>query len=137
MITNIQSRKRIIIDKHLCFKCLGSGHKLKNCTPRMKCFKSGNNHYIALSQEQQNLELQTQGELRAISCSNNQSILLQIASTYGLNENDRIHNCRILFNNCSQLCYISPDLYSKLKLESIGTENINIKTYGNNNTREK
>nr|XP_047140922.1 uncharacterized protein LOC124815987 [Hydra vulgaris] len=74
-ITDIQNRKRIVSEKHLCFKCLGSGHTSKNCTSRIKRFKCGNQHHIALCLEKQNSELQ-KGELTAISSNNNQSILL-------------------------------------------------------------
>ncbi|XP_065679841.1 uncharacterized protein LOC136094152 [Hydra vulgaris] len=132
-ITDIQNRKRIICEKHLCFKCLGSGHISKNCTSRIKCFKCGNQHHIALCLEKQNSYLQ-KGEQTAISSHNNQSILLQTASTDVFDINDRLHNCRILFDNCSQLSYISPDL--KLKLECVGKKNINIKTFGNNSSRD-
>ncbi|XP_065675822.1 uncharacterized protein LOC136092029 [Hydra vulgaris] len=136
-ITNIQNRKRIISDKHLCFKCLGSGHVSKNCRSRIRCFKCGNHHHVALCLEQQHNELQNKGELTAISGNDNQSILLQTASTDVFDRNSKLHNCRILFDNCSQLSYISPDLCRKLKLKSIGKKNINIKTFGNNNTKER
>ncbi|XP_065678959.1 uncharacterized protein LOC136093693 [Hydra vulgaris] len=134
-ITDIQNRKRIISEKHLCFKCLGSGHTSKNCKSSIKCFKCGNQHHIALCLEKQNSELQ-KGELTAISSNNNQSILLQTASTDVFDINDRLHYCRILFDNCSQLSYISPDLCRKLKLECVGKKNINIKTFGNKSSRE-
>ena len=40
-------------------------------------------------------------------------------------------NCRLLFDNCSQLSYISPELCEKLNLQSIGTREIVIRTFGN------
>ncbi|XP_047142930.1 uncharacterized protein LOC124817160 [Hydra vulgaris] len=43
-----------------------SDHTSKNCTSRIKCFKCGNQHHIALCLEKQNSELQ-KGELTAIS----------------------------------------------------------------------
>ena len=47
-----------------------------------------------------------------------------------------LHSCRILFDNCPQLSYISPELKSKLKAKTLGTKEVCIKTFGNNNTTE-
>ena len=62
--------------------------------------------------------------------------MLQTASTQVLDNEGNLHNCRILFDNCSQLSYISPELHSKLKVKTLRTKEICIKTFGNNNATE-
>ena len=132
--------------KKLCFKCLGSGHISKQCLPQIKCFKCGRHHHVALCIDTQNSNLQNQshhnqseGQLTSVAeatSEGQQSVLLQIASTQVLDNKGNLHNCRILFDNCSQLSYISSELHSKLKDETLGTKEICIKTFGNNNTTE-
>ncbi|XP_047143059.1 uncharacterized protein LOC124817258 [Hydra vulgaris] len=123
-ITNIQSRKKIISDKKLCFKCLESGHISKQCLSRIKCFKCGRHHHSALCIDTQNFNLQNQavGQLTSIAEATSegyQSILLQTASAQVFDNNAKLHSCRILFDNYSQLSYLSPNLHKKLKLRTL------------------
>ena len=123
-VTNIQSRKKIISYKKLCFNCLGSGHISKQCLSQIKCFKCGRHHHVALCIDTQNSNLQNQyhhyqseGQLTSVAEATpegQKSVLLQTASTQVLDNVGNLHNCRILFDNCSQLSYISPELHSKL-----------------------
>ena len=73
-VTNIQSRKKIIGDKKLCFKCLGSGHISKLCLSQIKCFKCGRHHHVALcidtlnsNQQNQSHHNQSVGQLTSVA----------------------------------------------------------------------
>ena len=71
-----------------------------------------------------------------ISSKINQRVLLQTARVKVKNNNSRFNYCRLLFDSCSQLSYITPSLCKKLNLKTIDSKEINIKTFGNNNTNE-
>ena len=45
--------------------------------------------------------------------------------------NTELRNCRILFDSCSQLNYVSPCLRERLHLETIDQKKISIKTFRN------
>ena len=46
-------------------------------------------------------------------------------------ENSYVNSARVLFDSCSQLSYITPQLRNRLKLKTVGTRKISIQTFGN------
>ena len=47
-------------------------------------------------------------------------------------ENSYVNLARVLFDSCSHLSYITPQLRNRLKLKTIGTRKISIQALGNN-----
>ena len=112
------------------FVCLKGSHFAKDCSSKIKCFKCSKRYHIALC------------DLEEIGHSSSRSSVTNIA---GVDDNTNIFlqtvkvelkNCensltRVLFDSCSQLFYITPQLRGRLKLKTVGTPKISIQTFGN------
>ncbi|XP_047142820.1 uncharacterized protein LOC124817074 [Hydra vulgaris] len=112
-------------------------HKLNKCLFCEQPHKSQNCRSITNIQSRK--KIITVGQLTSITEATSegyQPILLQTASAQVFDNNAKLHSCRILFDNCLQLSYVSPNLHKKLKLRTLGKKEIIIKTFGNNSTTE-
>ena len=69
----------------------------------------------------QRLDIRENESLTSVASTTNVSVMLQTASVkVKAQAQSRYQNCRLLFDNCSQLSYITPELCEKLNLQSIG-----------------
>ena len=73
---------------------------------------------------------QDNGKLTSVAGTSH-FVLLQTAMVDAQSDANCI-STRILFDSCSQLSYVSPSLRSKLKLPTIDSKEIKIRTFGNN-----
>ena len=48
VVTDVQARKQILINKTRCFNCLRVGHVVKNCTKPQKCYICQGKHHISI-----------------------------------------------------------------------------------------
>ena len=142
-MTDVLARKNILIEKRCCFRCLRENHSSKNCRSNFRCFKCDKPHHISICDsfiENNKIDNNSKtGHLTAvtdISSKINQHVLLQTAWVKVKNNNPRFNYCLLLFDSCSQLSYITPSLCKKLNLKTIDSKEINIKTFGNNNTNQ-
>ena len=136
-VTNIDARKIILKNKERCFVCLKNAHIAKQCKSQIKCYKCSGRHHLAVCYHNggdppNNKETSCQ---HVGSTSSNYSLLLQTAHVNIRNRNITSF-ARILFDNGSQLSYITPELRNRLQLETIDTREICIKTFGSVTTKE-
>ena len=63
----------------------------------------------------------------------NTNILIQITKfKVKKNDNSYVNSTRVLFDSCSQLFYITPQLCNRLKLKTVVTQKSSVQTFGNN-----
>ena len=48
VVTDVQARKQILINKTRYFNCLGVGHVIQNCTKPQKCYICQGKHHISI-----------------------------------------------------------------------------------------
>ena len=66
VVTDVQARKQILINKTRCFNCLRVGHVVKNCTKPEKCYICQVKHHISIC----NLKIQNpKSSIRALVLS--------------------------------------------------------------------
>ena len=140
-VTNLDARKEILREKRRCFRCLKLGHQSNQCVSRMKCFECSRFHHAAMCHKKLRPHVNDppdNGKLTSFAgATSRQSVLLQTAKVFvRSSEHSPSQSCRLLFDNCSQLSYISPSLRNKLKLKTIETKQINIRTFGNQSVTE-
>ena len=157
-MTDITARRAILRKKGKCFLCLRSGHIIKHCDSQYKCQKCGGHHHVSIcekntfkppvpgdkiSQQHESTRNQqsnqpktaqgTQTESSTNYVESNTAVLLQTAQSLvgkiGVVMDEK-HKARIVFDSCSQRSYISNRLRSTLKLETVESENLLIKTFG-------
>ncbi|XP_047133085.1 uncharacterized protein LOC101238207 [Hydra vulgaris] len=136
-VTNINSRRNILRDKRRCFNCLKLGHMSKDCRSRISCYECSGKHHVSMcfkkfplhidDSKESNNKLTSVATTEALKSKN---VLLQTAMVTVKNK-DKTLRCRLLFDSCSQLSYISPSLRKKLFLPTLGRKQLNIKTFGN------
>ena len=158
IVTDIAARRAILRRKGKCFLCLRSGHIIKHCDSQYKCQKCGGHHHVSIcekntfkplvpgdkiSQQHESTGNQqsnqpktaqgTQTESSTNYVESNTAVLLQTAQSLvgkvGVVMDEK-HKARIVFDSCSQRSYISNRLRSTLKLETVESENLLIKTFG-------
>ena len=146
VVTSHQSRKAILLRKRRCFVCLDGGHVAKDCTSTYVCrrCKKGK-HHISICRSvpldppvdtRKGRENEAKGEsskgfVGHASCDK-KGILLQTARVdIAALDDDKPQVCtRILFDSGSQRSYISYKVRSSLKLKTVRSEKLIIKTFG-------
>ena len=144
-VTKTQARKDILKKTCRCFLCLKSGHIARNCDTKIKCFSCKGRHHVSVcnSNSQTDGRDQTRenelpetnvnviGTSEVLKALKLNSVLLQTAQAQVFSVDEkRAGNFRILFDNGSQMTYISPRARSILTLKTICEKKMSIKTFG-------
>ena len=139
MITKPEICKEVLFKERRCFICMKKGHSGKQCRNIMKCFKCSGRHHVAVCTFQNRDSgnpLQPQEDhsttSNLINVPKNDSIFLQTArSEISSVDKRNCQNFRILFDNGSQLSYISPQAAKNLSFKALGKKEIVVKIFGN------
>ena len=125
-------RKNIVRTSKRCFVCLKGSHLAKGYSLKIKCFKCSKRHHIALCDSEESGHGSNSSSATNIAgVDDNANTLLQTAKVKVKKcENSYVNSARVLFDSCSQLSYITPQLRNRLKLKSVGTRKISIQTFG-------
>ena len=123
-----------VIEKKLCFLCLGYGHLVPKCHSKNKCDKCGKRHHILLHddrlKETQQSVNKTSPALytkcpRTMRATIMQVVTLKTRSKYG----DYV-NLNVLFDGGSDRSFISQDAAALLGLKICRTEYISFSGFG-------
>ncbi|XP_057299542.1 uncharacterized protein LOC130630166 [Hydractinia symbiolongicarpus] len=156
IITNFDARKNVLRDKKRCFVCLKGGNLAKSCYSKISCLKCSGRHLVAICDKKRDVDQgrrdkdgteqekpeNVAGATSLVTSSNSfdipSSVMLQTAKVKVVNTTDpsKIENTRILFDNCSHLSYISPELCEKLQLKVVGKREICIRIFGKPSFKE-
>ena len=121
IVSDIRTRKNIMRTSKRCFVCLKGSHLAKDCSPKIKCDLEESGH-----------SSNTSSVTNIAGMDDNTNNLLQITKVKVKNcENSYINSARVLFDGCSQLLYITPQLHNCLKFKTVSTQKISIQTFGN------
>ena len=114
---------------------MNSGHIASNCTSAYICRKCNGKHHIsiccekAVDERQQKITKPSDSVVGHVGVQNN--VLLQTAFSQILKSPSSILlNARILFDSGSQRSYITQSLRDKLKLQTVRTERLILRTFG-------
>ena len=131
IVFDIRTRKNIVQTSKRCFVCLKSPHLGKGCFSKIKRFKCSKQHHVALYDSEESGHISNSSNVTNIAgMDENTNILLQTAKVKVKNcENGYVNLARVLFDSCSQLSCITPQLRNRLKLKTVGTRKISIQTF--------
>ena len=147
----MDARKNILRNKKRCFICLKGGNVARVCFSKISCLRCSGRHHLAVCDfderrfDSKNIDpeikkkdnLKSTAMVAGATSSVPNSVMLQTASVKVINhETLQIADARLLFDNCSQLTYISPELRDKLNLKVIGKRDICIRTFGQQSNSE-
>lgn len=137
IVTNVATRKAIVKSKFRCYICLSKDHISKDCEAKYVCNKCQGRHHISICQEEKGV-VKDKGQKR--ETQNNHvnvsgSILLQTAVTKVLSTSGKkFSHARILFDSGSQRSYVTDKIRKKLNAQTIRSERVVIKTFGDSNS---
>ena len=134
IVTDVSSRKNIIRDKKRCLFCLRIGHVAKNCTSNIKCHKCSERHHAAVCNKPKSGRPAEKNQTHANVSYSSEPVLLQTAKVEVGTQH--LLPARVLFDGGSQLSYITPKLRNLLNLKTLGTQEIQIKTFGSGMSQE-
>ena len=123
VVSDIRTRKSIVRTSTRCFKCLKGSHPAKVCSSKIKCFKCSIHHIALCDSEESSHSSNSSSVTNVAGVDDNTNILFQTAKVKVKNcENSYVNSARVLlFDSCSQLSYITPQLHNHLKLKTVST----------------
>ena len=138
-VTNVNTRREMLLKARRCFLCLKLGHKVKECPSDRKCRRCGGAHHQTLcfkgNQDVQTVkEEASRNTITTATVAGRKTVLLQTAKAYvyGEDENNKTE-IFILFDGGSQRSYVTDNLKKKLHLKAENVEMINLNTFGSDN----
>ena len=142
--TDYESRKDIIWQNKLCFKCSRSGHFKRNCESQNRCYHCKfNSHHTAVCdknlQNSHDIDKNPEKEYEApdensvstnmMNCKTN--VFLQTASANISDDSSkRNYVVKVLLHPGSLQTYISKRIADRLNFTSISQRNMSEKTFG-------
>ena len=146
VVSKPSARLSILQQQKRCYLCLQVGHNSRNCTAKWKCFSCKGRHHVAICSNNpeklndfNNFNKKTEGvhvseTATHVAGSENKvlnPVLLQTAVTNVSSTDEKhSHKVRLLFDSGSQMSYVSPRVRDLLKLETVQTKEMSIKTFG-------
>lgn len=145
IVKDPSKRYAIVKENKLCFNCLSSTHRAKDCRSTRRCRKCERKHHTSLCQPHSKSATQVdtkmsdsdrdENDVKSIAHANfttsrsRQAVLLKTAATKVLSKT-KILNAYILFDEGSSRSFITSDLTQKLQLQPIRKEFINLAVFG-------
>ena len=107
IITDVNARFEKIKNTNLCFNCLGSNHRKRDCKKKIRCHICKGNHNTALCMRNNNEQ-----EKHSLAVNNENYVLLQTAKVYIADVKEiKEVAVKIIFDSCSQQTYVTQKVY--------------------------
>ncbi|RMX57814.1 hypothetical protein pdam_00020690 [Pocillopora damicornis] len=161
-IKTVEERRSLLQRQQRCLNCLGLNHTKIQCFSKGRCTKCKKKHHTSICNENQENTTQSvssqlkedkgpkNDHLSVDSVSKNRThmgathvlpskahILMQSAVTKISGKNKQYYQARILFDTGSQRTFITQEMKHKLKLGTMGSELLDVTTFGTLQGRRK
>ena len=156
-ITDIGARRNLLKQQGRCFLCLRRGHLARNCPSSSTCHDCSGKHHVSIcgiakcttarqeggsaisTEVSGRREVQERKSLTTVYVDSNTSVLLQtaIGEVSSVNQLHTGLTMRILFDSGSQRSYMTEHARNKPNLSAVKTEELLIKTFGQENEQLK
>ena len=142
VVTELERRKEMVRKHRLCFKCLMSGHPIRKCMSKGRCYQcKSTSHHTAICEKDQNHQTRTNENVTedtSLVVNSQTTVLLQTANgTISDNGEKNSQQIKVLLDLGSTKTYLSTRIAKKANLKPIGYEKMNIKTFGNTDSKTK
>ena len=161
-IKTVEERRSLLQRQQRCLNCLGLNHTKIQCFSKGRCMKCKKKHHTSICDENQENTTQSASsqikddkgpkndQLSVDSMLKNRThmgathvlpskahILMQSAVTKISGNNKKYYQARILFDTGSQRTFITQEMKHKLKLGTMGSELLDVTTFGTLQGRRK
>ena len=108
---DIGSRRRLVVDKKLCFNCLSKNHQIMKCRSKFNCKLCSKRHHKLLYQDFKEREIATTATTQVATSTH---VLLAMAKIKVVGRNGAVHRLRALIDQGSSVAH--PSILQEVKL---------------------
>ncbi|GFT65473.1 putative RNA-directed DNA polymerase from transposon X-element [Trichonephila clavipes] len=74
----LEEKRKLLVQKHACFRCLKTGHVSRSCKYKVKCLSCDKNHYTIMCADKESAKSNDENTVVSSSVLSNQSVNLLI-----------------------------------------------------------
>ncbi|GFY59057.1 putative RNA-directed DNA polymerase from transposon X-element [Trichonephila inaurata madagascariensis] len=116
----IEDKRKLLAQKHACFRCLKIGHVSRSCKYKVKCLSCDKSHYTIMCADRESAKSNDENTVVSSSVLSNQSVINETVYLQTLvlkiEHNGKELKVRTILDSGSQKSYISESVIKLLKL---------------------
>ncbi|GFW41367.1 putative RNA-directed DNA polymerase from transposon X-element [Trichonephila clavipes] len=71
----VEDKRKLLVQKHACFRCLEIGHVSRSCKDKVKCLSCDKNHYTIMCTDRESAKSNDENTVISSSVLSNQSVI--------------------------------------------------------------
>ncbi|GFS67383.1 integrase catalytic domain-containing protein [Trichonephila clavipes] len=106
----IRRKRKLLVQKHACFRCLKTGHVSRSCKYKGKCLSCDKNHYTIMCADKESAKSNDENTVVSSSVLSNQSVNETVylqTLVLRIEHNGKELKVRTILDSGSQKSYIS------------------------------
>lgn len=132
-LMDIKQRRDLVKASNACFLCLKQGHISKHCFSGNSCTKCHTRHHTLLCDSSKNAPPDAVATTStSLSSTHSPKVLLMTATVFAKGVSPLNVQTRVLIDGGSQRSYIRTTLVDKIKANKVGSELLQIQSFGEN-----
>ncbi|GFT00488.1 putative RNA-directed DNA polymerase from transposon X-element [Trichonephila clavipes] len=115
----LEEKRKLLVQKHACFRCLKTGHVSRSCKYKVKCLSCDKNHYTIMCADKESAKSNDENTVVSSSVLSNQSVNETVylqTLVLRIEHNGKELKVRTILDNGSQKSYISESVIKVLQL---------------------
>ncbi|GFX76392.1 retrovirus-related Pol polyprotein from transposon opus [Trichonephila clavipes] len=115
----LEEKRKLLVQKHACFRCLKTGHVSRSCKYKVKCLSCDKNHYTIMCADKESAKSNDENTVVSSSVLSNQSVNETVylqTLVLRIEHNGKELKARTILDSGSQKSYISERVIKVLQL---------------------
>ncbi|GFS54439.1 putative RNA-directed DNA polymerase from transposon X-element [Trichonephila clavipes] len=115
----LEEKRKLLVQKHACFRCLKTGHVSRSCKYKVKCLSCDKNHYTIMCADKESAKSNDENTVISSSVLSNQSVNETVylqTLVLRIEHNGKELKVRTILDSGSQKSYISERVIKVLQL---------------------
>ncbi|GFX74914.1 putative RNA-directed DNA polymerase from transposon X-element [Trichonephila clavipes] len=115
----LEEKRKLLVQKHACFRCLKTGHVSRSCKYKVKCLSCDKNHYTIMCADKEYAKSNDENTVVSSSVLSNQSVNETVylqTLVLRIEHNGKELKVRTILDSGSQKSYISERVIKVLQL---------------------
>ncbi|GFY10354.1 putative RNA-directed DNA polymerase from transposon X-element [Trichonephila clavipes] len=115
----LEEKRKLLVQKHACFRCLKTGHVSRSCKYKVKCLSCDKNHYTIMCADKESAKSNDENTVVSSSVLSNQSVNETVylqTLVLRVEHNGKELKVRTILDSVSQKSYISERVIKVLQL---------------------
>ncbi|GFX25300.1 putative RNA-directed DNA polymerase from transposon X-element [Trichonephila clavipes] len=128
----LEEKRKLLVQKHACFRCLKTGHVSRSCKYKVKCLSCDKNHYTIMCADKESAKSNDENTVVSSSVLSNQSVNETVylqTLVLRIEHNGKELKIRTILDSGSQKSYISERVIKVLQLRPKSKQTVVHDTY--------